>query len=186
MGLISGILKVFTGGQLQRSIEIFHENKEQQAVRDALQKQASLSQFSAEFERSKTSWFDRFIDGLNRLPRPIMALGVIALFISAMVNPIWFSSRMQGIALVPEPLWWLLGAIVSFYFGSRYQLKGQEFRKSQLASIELTAKIEDNLKRLQGLNAETVDVPEQASALKKHENAAYEDWRTKKLLAATK
>ena len=26
---------------------------------------------------------------------------------------------MQGLALVPEPLWWLLGAIVSFYFGAR-------------------------------------------------------------------
>ena len=24
-----------------------------------------------------------------------------------------------GLALVPEPLWWLLGAIVSFYFGAR-------------------------------------------------------------------
>ena len=25
----------------------------------------------------------------------------------------------RGLALVPEPLWWLLGAIVSFYFGAR-------------------------------------------------------------------
>lgn len=186
MGLISGLLKALTGGQIQRGIETFYENKEQQAIRDALQKQSSLSQFSAEFERPKTSSFDRFIDGLNRLPRPVMALGVIALFISAMIDPIWFSSRMQGIALVPEPLWWLLGAIVSFYFGSRYQLKGQEFRKSQLASIELTEKIEDNLKRLQGLDAAPDEVPKQVTALKQYENAAYEDWRTKKLLAATK
>ena len=46
-----------------------------------------------------------------------MAIGTIGLFVSAMIDPIWFASRMQGIALVPEPLWWLLGAIVSFYFG---------------------------------------------------------------------
>jgi hypothetical protein len=26
---------------------------------------------------------------------------------------------MQGLAYVPEPLWWLLGAVVSFYFGAR-------------------------------------------------------------------
>ena len=26
---------------------------------------------------------------------------------------------MQGLALVPEPLWWLMGAVVSFYFGAR-------------------------------------------------------------------
>ena len=36
-----------------------------------------------------------------------------------MVNPIWFASRMQGIALVPQPLWWLMGAIVSSYFVAR-------------------------------------------------------------------
>jgi hypothetical protein len=26
---------------------------------------------------------------------------------------------MVGLAEVPEPLWWLLGAIVGFYFGAR-------------------------------------------------------------------
>jgi hypothetical protein len=36
-----------------------------------------------------------------------------------MAAPAGFSLRMQGLALVPEPLWWLLGAIVSFYFGAR-------------------------------------------------------------------
>jgi hypothetical protein len=36
---------------------------------------------------------------------------------------------MTGIALVPDPLWWLLGAIVSFYFGARYQSKGQDFQR---------------------------------------------------------
>ena len=41
----------------------------------------------------------------NRLPRPAMALGVLFLIGSAMVEPVWFSSRMQGLALVPEPLW---------------------------------------------------------------------------------
>ncbi|MFZ8959068.1 MAG: 3TM-type holin [Paracoccaceae bacterium] len=26
---------------------------------------------------------------------------------------------MTGLATIPEPLWWLLGAVVSFYFGAR-------------------------------------------------------------------
>lgn len=63
------------------------------------------------------------MDGLNRLPRPALALGTLGLFVSAMVAPLWFAERMQGIALVPEPLWWLLGVIVSFYFGARHQVK---------------------------------------------------------------
>ena len=83
--------------------------------------------------------FDRFVDGLNRLPRPMMALGVIGLFAAAMGDPDWFAARMAGIALVPEPLWWLLGAIVSFYFGARHQAKGQEFRRSVAETVSRAA-----------------------------------------------
>jgi hypothetical protein len=47
-----------------------------------------------------------------------------------MVDAVWFAARMQGMALVPEPLWWLMGAIVSFYFGARHQAKSQEFQRA--------------------------------------------------------
>ena len=69
--------------------------------------------------RPATGRFDRFVNALNRLPRPLLALGTLGLFVYAMAEPAGFSVRMQGLALVPEPLWWLLGAIVSFYFGAR-------------------------------------------------------------------
>ena len=36
-----------------------------------------------------------------------------------MVDPVAFADRMVGLNAVPEPLWWLLGAIVAFYFGAR-------------------------------------------------------------------
>lgn len=68
----------------------------------------------------------------------MLALGTIGLFVTAMVDPVWFSQRMEGIALVPEPLWWLMGAIVSFYFGARHQIKGQEFQR-QVAQTVLAA-----------------------------------------------
>ncbi|WP_425537333.1 holin family protein [Phaeobacter gallaeciensis] len=70
------------------------------------------------------------MDGINRLPRPLLALGTVGLMVSAMANPSWFAARMQGLAAVPEPLWWLLGVIVSFYFGARHQIKSQEFQRS--------------------------------------------------------
>jgi hypothetical protein len=72
-----------------------------------------------EFRHAGTSGFDRLVNGLNRLPRPLMALGTIGLFGFAMVDPTAFAARMVGLAEVPEPLWWLLGAIVGFYFGAR-------------------------------------------------------------------
>ncbi len=79
---------------------------------------ATLAQFGREFAPNKAG-FDGFINAMNRVPRPAMALGTLGLFVFAMVAPADFSTRMQGLANVPEPLWWLLGAIVSFYFGAR-------------------------------------------------------------------
>lgn len=63
--------------------------------------------------------FDRCINALNRLPRPVFALATPALFAYAMADPEGFSTRMRALALVPDPLWWLLGAVVTFYFGAR-------------------------------------------------------------------
>jgi len=92
------------------------------AARDAQDHEAftaALEQAGAEFAIARDNWFDGFVNGLNRLPRPLLALGTLGLFGYAMAEPAGFGLRMQGLALVPEPLWWLLGAIVSFYFGAR-------------------------------------------------------------------
>ena len=75
--------------------------------------------FAAEFQHARNGWFDRFVDGLNRLPRPVLALATPALFAYAMADPAGFAVRMRGLGEVPEPLWWLLGAVVAFYFGAR-------------------------------------------------------------------
>lgn len=138
MGVAGDILgSVFGAGRnvVAETAEVFRVNSEAQAQRDADVSHAALAQFAAEFGGARQGWFDQFVDGLNRLPRPVMAFGVIALFVSAAFDPVWFAARMVGVALVPEPLWWLLGAIVSFYFGARHQAKGMEFRKSVAETV---------------------------------------------------
>lgn len=138
MGVMPGLLNLIFGGNrnvLRETAEVFRENSEAGAMRDHLRHEAAMGQFSREFLAGRRGWFDRLMDGINRLPRPLMALGCLGLFISAMVDPIWFAARMQGIAVVPEPLWWLLGVIVSFYFGARHQMKGQEFQKAMAISL---------------------------------------------------
>ncbi|MEM7723404.1 MAG: holin family protein [Pseudomonadota bacterium] len=80
---------------------------------------ATLETAAAEFQHAGPGWFDQIVNGLNRLPRPLLAFGTLGLFVYAMVDPVAFSHRMIGLEAVPEPLWWLLGAIVSFYFGAR-------------------------------------------------------------------
>ena len=138
MGVAVDILgSVFGAGRnvVAETAEVFRVNSEAQAQRDADASHAALAQFAAEFGGARHGWFDQFVDGLNRLPRPVMAFGVIALFVSTAFDPVWFAARMVGVAMVPEPLWWLLGAIVSFYFGARHQAKGMEFRKSVAETV---------------------------------------------------
>lgn len=99
--------------------EVFTINKTKAEMATQARYQAALAQAGAEFVQNPTGRFDRFVNGLNRLPRPMLALSTIGLFAYAMADPAGFSVRMQGLAYIPEPLWWLLGAVVSFYFGAR-------------------------------------------------------------------
>lgn len=162
---------------LVETAEVFRENAENAGVREAQAQSAALTQFAAEFRQTERSWFDRFIDGLNRLPRPFMAFGTLGLITAAMVDPVWFSSRMQGLALVPEPLWWLMGAIVSFYFGARHQLKGQEFQRSLAETLSMTGDVARNLGQLNALD-EAVPAHRIAHrAPVRDDNAALDEWR---------
>ena len=123
MGLIGRILAPATltaaAGAVKGVAEVFTPSATRQMELSAAAQSAALKQFAQEFGRPSSGWFDRMIDGLNRLPRPILAFGTIGLFVYAMTDPLHFARRMVGLNAVPEPLWWLLGAVVTFYFGSR-------------------------------------------------------------------
>ena len=173
MGLITGLMSFLFGdgrNVVAETAQVFRANAENSAQRAADGDAATLAQFAAEFARPRQGAFDVAIDGLNRLPRPMLALGTIALFVSAMADPAWFSSRMQGLALVPEPLWWLMGAVVSFYFGARHQAKGQEFQRDLAQAAALG----------QALRPTPVATPlpaAPAAAPGDDDNAALADWR---------
>lgn len=121
MGLIdqlTGRTATAVGDAVEGVAEVFHENETTRMEVDAEIRQAAMQAAAAEFQAA-SGRFDAFVNALNRLPRPMMALGTLGLFVFAMVAPEAFTVRMQGLAVVPEPLWWLLGAVVSFYFGAR-------------------------------------------------------------------
>ena len=124
MGLMQRILGgsetiAAAGSAVSDVAEVFHANETRQMELSAEAHRAALDAHGEEFQYARPGLFDRVINGINRMPRPMLALGTIGLFVFAMVDPVAFSDRMVGLNAVPEPLWWLLGAIVSFYFGAR-------------------------------------------------------------------
>jgi hypothetical protein len=130
--------------------EVFVPSATKRLELSAEAQMAALRQLGEEYQHPSLSWFDRLVNGLNRLPRPFLAFGTIGLFTYAMIDPEAFARRMVGLNAVPEPLWWLLGAIVAFYFGAR---ETHYFRNRTVVS------------------------PYAATAAEPEENAALADWR---------
>lgn len=124
MGVIDKVLggpaAVTALGEAARGVaETFVPSATRRMELSAEAQMAALNQLGAEYENPGAGWFDRTVNGMNRLPRPMLAFGTIGLFVYAMVDPARFADRMVGLNAVPEPLWWLLGAVVAFYFGAR-------------------------------------------------------------------
>lgn len=107
------------GSAVESVAEVFVPNatRKMEKAHDAFM--ATVAEQGEEFRAARDGAFDRFVNGLNRLPRPMLALGTLGLFAYAMIDPTSFAQRMVGLAYVPEPLWWLLAAVVGFYFGAR-------------------------------------------------------------------
>ena len=170
MGLIGRVLGgpgmvTALGGTVRDVSEVFTENATRRMELEA----AALAQHSAEFAGAGTGWFDRLVNGLNRLPRPLLAFGTLALFGYAMVDPEGFGARMTGLNQVPEPLWWLLGAIVGFYFGAR---EAHHFR-SRAPAPEPRTPAGRQRQTMRGRSP----APKAPATPKDEPNAALDDWR---------
>jgi Holin of 3TMs, for gene-transfer release len=123
-------------------IEVFKSNAENEGERDHVERLAltehdltALQRFAAEFQaREGRSRWDALVDGLNRLPRPLITLGILAFFMLAPLAPVRFLEAAKAYQMMPDGFWALLSVIVAFYFGGRMQLKRQDraFRCSAL------------------------------------------------------
>lgn len=187
MGITERMFQMMFGGSrnmVRDTVEVFRENAEAGSQRGARVQMQAMSQYGEEFVVPRQGCFDRFMDGVNRLPRPALALGTLGMFVAAMVDPLWFSQRMQGIALVPEPMWWLLGVIVSFYFGARHQVKSQKFQREIVGTMVHVPQVMSNIRALGELRAASVGVADAGSdarlasaSLAPDANAALEAWQ---------
>lgn len=187
MGLIGNVLAALFGGGrsvVAETAQVFRVNAEAADQRSASAQSAALRQLAREYGNS--GLFNQIIDALNRLPRPALALGTIALFVAAMVDPVWFAERMQGLVLVPDQLWTLLGIIVAFYFGARElsHFRAQGMRKAAADAAAAVPAAVENIERLRELRHDSPGVADTGadadltlSALSTSNNAALDDWR---------
>lgn len=188
MGLISAITTL--GGLIRPATDltrVVRGDVHAKSEMDHEWRKAVLEQLGAEFAQPSIGTFDQIINGLNRVPRPALALGTLGLFVFAMADPIGFAGRMQGLSLVPDQMWWLLGAIVSFYFGARelhyFRDRRPKVGLEEVAAVQKARNALDDMRpdepgsagasflgrRQTRKQAQDVTDP--------HYNAALEDWR---------
>lgn len=188
MGLIGRILGLGSSVQgVGRTVsdvaEVFVGNRADRDAHAHEQFTTVIEQFGAEFAKVGTTRFDSFVNGLNRLPRPLLALSTFALFGYAMAAPEGFAVRMESLALVPEPLWWLLGAIVSFYFGAR-ELHYRRVAPPVAQAVKLAGPPARLMAAPMGQLSAAEETPEAAAAPARSRaadpdyNAALEEWRS--------
>jgi len=135
---------LFGGGRnvVAETAGIFAPNAEASAQRAAESQAAALAQYAAEFhERAQRAWLDVVADGLNRLVRPVVTLGLFAPIVMTLRDPEGMIRVWTAIATLPPGYWAIVGIVLPFYFGGRMQVKSLEagqFRAAAAAVAQLT------------------------------------------------
>ena len=105
MGMIERMFQLMFGGggnMVRDTVEVFRENAEAGSQRGAQVQMQAMREYGQEFAIPHQGWFDRFMDGVNRLPRPALALGTLGLFVAAMIDPLWFCYECKVLHWCPN------------------------------------------------------------------------------------
>ncbi len=130
-GMITGLVKaggdVAINGIKAVSGSRFARDQQSSDIR-----QAAVSQFAGEFEHAGDGWFDSFINGVNRIPRPLGFFCVIAYFLWMIKDP--DGAKEFANNLTANPVWFtfMITGIVGFFYGFRSLDKhfSRRYRKS--------------------------------------------------------
>lgn len=131
---------VGVGGILEGANGIVETVMGSQKERDQMDHDAQTAVVAAhasEFiQRSNRTWWDSFIDGINRLPRPMMTFGTMAFIWYAIYDPEEFTYAIQALTIVPTPLWVIFGTIVGFWFAGKFAAKDFRNMKPNLQALK--------------------------------------------------
>ncbi len=172
-GAVSGVGKVFFGSK---------EARDQQGHDELMSVQEG---YQAEFlAPEKTGAFNSLVDGANRLVRPFFTFGIVALFIWCVYDPAAFAVAMQALRLMPQELWYIMGAIITFWFGSRTLLDKATANKLSYPTEAEVSNVLNSQKQLRDMK-EAADQDKFAAKLKDKspvatgDNPAIQEWINK-------
>jgi|GEM_PF-1164548 len=152
MGLKSWIVNA--GGEMVGRVlgggnEIIRTLKGSQAERDAQDADrftAGMAAYAAEWNGQ--GWWNRFWDGINRMPRPLLLVLILCYFVLAYIDPIEFQVLNTTLGTVPETMWEMLKWMVGFYFLAREIQKGRD--KKMALSPAAFAEVQRRIAELRG------------------------------------
>ena len=157
--MIKAIGKFFAGkapAGVKQVAQVFLGDKVSRETNDFDYKVKCLESIDNYVRAPKGSWWERFVSGLNMLPRPAFAIGVIGAFGMAFFAPEHFAKSMAGLQLVKPEMWGLASLIVTFYFGGRWNQKKIN-HEQQLKRIENYEKMSnavlDTIERIEKRNS---------------------------------
>jgi len=108
----------------------------------------------------KGAW-DKFVDGLNRLPRPIGTFGVYALIGTAIFSPETYMNVMVSLAATPDMMFVVYLTIIGFWFGGKLiqqsktsklidSMKSLKRKENNASSSDEKTKTEEKKKEING------------------------------------
>jgi hypothetical protein len=144
LGGIGTLLNIILGKPAQTLVKTIFGDKAQRELSTAAADQSIQDGFQAEFgPRENRTWWDSFVDGLNRIIRPFMTFGVIGLFVWAVMEPTKFAIAMSALQHVPNMLWYIFMTIIGFWFGTKMLEKApKEFKGPSIEAIRKIAALE--------------------------------------------
>lgn len=159
VGAVDGLVKTVFGSRQEREAAAARENT------------ATNDQYAAEFQyRENRNWFDSLVDGLNRLPRPLITLYVSWLvFVLPVTDRVLFTEIMLAYSAVPQLFWGLLSGILAFYFGGRMQMTKLEITDKELKRVEA---VSEQIRSLRNTETEIEPLPWT-------ENKSVAEWKAK-------
>lgn len=165
-------------------VEAIRGNVENAAQRGADFDVAALQQFAAEFANPRESWFDTFVNALNRLPRPLIVLGVLALLIMPVAKPSLAAEVFTAWAIIPNPVWAIIAVVITFFFGGRMQVADLNFTRELAAAATALPGIVQQVASLREVTADSprvadtgLDAERTIDAVQPEENPALVAWR---------